>query len=169
MPKLTLALILIASIFITSCSTVEDLKEDEAILWPVVLLESSSNTFPTVPVTLPVSQKTIMAYITPAFTPMHILNVEKIKVDLGFCILIQLTPRAARRLYTLTADNRGKRFLLGVNDQPLGQRLIDGVIPNGNLFFFLEYPDEDLDELVIELKKSLKIIHKKAGSRISKI
>lgn len=106
------------------------------------------------PVTLPQSGVHLTVNSKPVITEGDIVNVELVQVDLGKCLLVQLTPSATRDFYRLTATHQGRRLVLTVNGDPIGARRIDGVITNGAVFVFVEVPDSELPALVNNLKKS---------------
>jgi len=109
-------------------------------------------------VTLPVSGTTIQVQEAPVATEFEFRNVEMVKVDLGLALLIQLDDMASRRLYRASVSNMGGRLVLLVNGNAIGARRIDGAIQDGNVFTFVEVPDEDLGELVIDLKESIEFL-----------
>lgn len=106
------------------------------------------------PVMLPQSGVRVTLNSKPVITEGDIVNVELVQVDLGKCLLVQLTPTATRDFYRLSVTHQGRRLVLLVNDAPLGARRIDGVITNGAIFVFVEIPEADLPALVNNLKKS---------------
>ncbi len=106
------------------------------------------------PVTLPNSRVNVVVNAKPVFTEGDIVNVELMQVDLGKCLMFQLTPTATRDFYRLSGAHQGRRLVLMVDDAPLGARRIDGAITNGAIFIFVELPDEALPALVDNLKKT---------------
>jgi hypothetical protein len=105
-------------------------------------------------VALPQSGVRVTVNSKPVFTEGDILNVEIVQVDLGKCLMFQLTPTAARDFYRLTGAHQGRRLVLLVDDAPVGARRIDGAIPDGAVFVFVELPDSALPALVENLKRS---------------
>lgn len=105
-------------------------------------------------VTLPQSGVQIAINPQPVLTEGDVINVELVQVDLGKCLAFQLTPSAARDLYRITGAHQGRRFVLTLNDRPVGARRIDGALSDGVLLMFVEVPDAALPELVGELKRS---------------
>jgi hypothetical protein len=106
------------------------------------------------PVMLPQSGVRLSVNSKPVITEGDILNVELVQVDLGKCLLVQLTPSASRDFFRLTATHQGRRLVMTVNGDAIGARRIDGVITNGVLFVFVEVPEDKLAALVDNLKKS---------------
>ncbi len=106
------------------------------------------------PVMLPRSGVRLSVNSKPVITEGDIVNVELVQVDLGKCLLVQLTPTATRDFFRLSATHQGRRLVMTIDGQALGARRIDGVITNGVLFVFVEVPDDELPALVNNLKKS---------------
>lgn len=131
-----------------SASAAKDFKPTTARFF----LESGSNDG--TPVTLPQSGVSVTVNSKPVIAEGDIGNVELVQVDLGKCLLFQLTPAAVRDFYRLTVTHQGRRLVLVVDGQPLGARRVDGPIENGALFVFVEMPDDALPALVDNLKKT---------------
>lgn len=106
-------------------------------------------------VQLPVSGTRIPLQKDPLVSEFDIVNVEMVKVDMGLALLIQTTEKGARALYRGTVTNMGGRIVLTVNDNPIGARRVDGAIQDGNLYTFVEIDDEELGQLVLEIKETL--------------
>ena len=115
-------------------------------------LESASNDG--TPVALPQSGVSLTVNAKPVIAEGDIVNVELVQVDLGKCLLFQLTPAATRDFYRLSVTHQGRRLVLVVDGNPIGARRIDGAITNGAVFVFVELPDAALPDLVRNLKKS---------------
>ena len=96
----------------------------------------------------------------PMVSEFDIVNVELVKVDLGLAILLQLSDRGARALYRGTVTNMGGRIVFSVNGNALGARRIDTAITDGNYYTFVEIDDEELGQLVLDLKKSIIALQK---------
>jgi hypothetical protein len=120
--------------------------------WARFFLESASRDG--TPVTLPQSGVRLVVNSKPVITEGDIVNVEIVQVDLGKCLLFQLTPTATRDFYRMSVSHQGRRLVLVVDDATLGARRIDGAITNGAVFVFVELPDPALPALVENLKKS---------------
>lgn len=108
----------------------------------------------TVEVVLPVSETKIRVLARPVISEFDIVNVELVRVELGLCLMFQLTPGAARDLYRLSASNQGRRLVLFVNDRSSGARVIEQPIEGGVLYTFVELPDAELPALVQGLKQT---------------
>ena len=106
------------------------------------------------PVALPQSGVRLTVNSKPVITEGDIVNVELVQVDLGKCLLLQLTPPATRDFYRLSVTHQGRRLVLLVDGVPLGARRIDGAITNGVVYVFVELPEAELPRLVDNLKKS---------------
>ena len=107
-----------------------------------------------VPITLPKSGVKLSLAATPVLTEGDIVNVETVQVDLGRCLLFQLTPAATRDLYRFSVVNQGGRLALTINGAAFGARRIDGPIADGRVFVFAEIDDASLPTLVENLKKT---------------
>ena len=103
---------------------------------------------------LPQSGVHLIVNVQPVLTEGDIANVEVAQVDLGKCLMFQLTPSAARDFYRLSGSHQGRRLLLVVNGTPIGGRRVDGPITDGVVFVFAELPDSALPKLVEDLKKT---------------
>jgi hypothetical protein len=112
---------------------------------------------------LPVSGVRIPIAAKPVITEFDLVNVEIAQVELGECLMFQLTPAAARDLYRLTGSNQGRRLVLVVNGAALGARVIDGPLENGTIFTFVEVPDGELPELVARLKRTSAELQREAA------
>ena len=75
--------------------------------------------------------------------------------DLGLALLVQVSEKGARDLYGASVANTGGRIVLSVNGNAIGARRIHAPIQDGNLYTFVELPDDALGDLVLELKDSL--------------
>ena len=117
------------------------------------------------PVTLPQSGVNLIANSKPVFTEGDIVNVEIVQVDLGKCLMFQLTPSALRDLYRLSGAHQGRRLVLQIDNIALGARRIDGPITNGVIFVFVELPDAELPALVDNLKKTSAALQKEISRK----
>ena len=98
-------------------------------------------------VVLPVSESRIVIAMKPVFTEFDLARVEIARVELGQCLLFQLTPAAARDLHRLAVSHRGQRLVLMIDGHPMGARRIEEPIMAGDLYLFIEGPDGSLPEL----------------------
>ncbi len=106
-------------------------------------------------VKLPVSGTRINIQDQPLVDEFNILNVELVKVDMGVALLVQVSSEGSRSLYQASISNMGGRIVLIINGNAMGARRIDGVIEDGNFFTFVEVDDEELGNLVFDIKESL--------------
>lgn len=105
--------------------------------------------------TLPRSEVTISILPKPVITEFDLTGVEIADVELGRCLMFQLTPAASRDLLRLTASHVGWRLVLLVNGQPLGARRIESAIHNGALLIFVEQSDDALPQLTERLRETV--------------
>ncbi len=108
----------------------------------------------TAAIELPISGVRVAIGAKPVFTEGDILDVDLMQVELGKCLMFQLTPAAARDLYRLTGSNQGRRLVLMLNQVPVGARRIDAPLADGRVFMFVEISDAALPVLVTNLKKT---------------
>ena len=106
-------------------------------------------------VTLPVSRTKVSIQGDPIVNEFDILNVEMVKVDLGMALLVQIGGQGARDLYRATVSNVGSRIVFMVNGNAIGARRIDGAIQDGNFYTFVEVDDEELGQLVLDIKETI--------------
>jgi hypothetical protein len=106
------------------------------------------------PVMLPQSGVRLSVNSKPVITEGDIVNVELVQVDLGKCLLVQLTPSATRDFYRMSVTHQGRRLVIMVDGKALGARRLDGPITNGVIYVFVEVPEVELPRLVDNLKKS---------------
>ena len=107
-----------------------------------------------VPITLPKSGVKVAIAPTPVLRAADIVNVELEQVDLGRCLMFQLTPAATRDLYRYSASNQGRRLVLFINGAAVGARRLEAPLTDGAVFIFVEMPDEALPQLVTNLKRT---------------
>lgn len=106
-------------------------------------------------VMLPVSGTTISIQGEAVVNEFDILNVEMVKVDMGLALLIQIGGQGARDLYRASVSNMGRRIVLTINGNAIGARRIDGAIQDGNFYTFVEIDDEELGQLVLDIKETI--------------
>lgn len=143
---------LLAAAALTSCTTTR--KTPPADYAPLVarfFLEAKRNEAG-IPVTLPRSGLNITVSPRPVLVEYDIVNAEVVQVELGRCLLVQLTPAASRDLYRLSVSAVGRRLVVALNDEFLGARQIEAAMADGVILVFLEVPDETLTEIVTRLK-----------------
>ncbi len=156
MPRIAiLSLILLTSLgFLAACK--KDKLENLNI--PRLMLEVRGINYGStsgVTVTLPVSRTTVTIHGEPLVNEFDILNVEMVKVDMGVALLVQTVGQGARNLYRASVSNMGSRIVLIVNGNAIGARRIDGAIQDGNFYTFVEVDDEELGQLVLDIKETI--------------
>jgi hypothetical protein len=143
-------MMLVTAIGFSGCQT--KVPTDYSPTHARLFLESTDGRGPTK--TLPKSGVVISIGTQAMITEGDIVNAEVAQVDLGRCLMLQLTPAATRDLYRLTVSNQGKRLVLTLNDVPVGARKIDAPFTDGTLFIFVEMTDAQLENLVRDLKRT---------------
>ena len=91
----------------------------------------------------------------PVVGEYDIINVEMVKVDMGLALLIQITDKGSRELYRRSVTHRGSRIVFTTNGQPIGATRLSGTIEDGQFYTFVEIPDDELGQFVIDLKASI--------------
>lgn len=87
----------------------------------------------------------------PVFSEYDISKAEVARVELGLCVLVQLTPAATRDLYRLSVPAQGRRLVLSLDGVFLGVHRIDHAMADGFVPVFLEMPDGQLPGIVARL------------------
>lgn len=118
-----------------------------------------------VPFALPQSGVVLAVNQRPVLTEGDVANVELVQVDLGRCVMFQLTPAATRDFYRLSVTHQGRRLALLIDGVPAGARRIDGAIADGVVFMFLERPDEALPALVDNLRKNASAVQREIARK----
>lgn len=116
-------------------------------------------------VVMPLSGVRLNIGAAPVINELDIANVELVKVDLGLCLLFQLTGSGARSLYMVTSGNQGKRLVLTLNGEPAGVWLIDRPIGDGQLLTFTELEEGSLPEVVDSLRETIAYLQSRSQSR----
>ena len=101
----------------------------------------------------------------PVLTEGDIVNVELMQVELGKCLMFQLTPAAARDLYRISGSNQGRRLVLFLNDVAVGARRMEGPLAEGRVFVFVEMADAALPDLVENIKKTSVALQRAAARK----
>lgn len=112
---------------------------------------------------LPVSGVKIQVMPKPVFSEFDLVNVEEAQVELGRCLLFQLSPAAGRDLYRLSAANQGRRLVLLLDGRAVGARVIERPLEGGEIFTFVEIPDAELPVLVERLKRTTQELRREAA------
>ena len=110
---------------------------------------------------MPISGTKISLQKDPLVSEFEILNVELVRVDLGLALMVQVSEKGARDLYRASVSNNGGRVVFMVNGTAIGSRRFDGAITDGKYYTFVELPDEELPQLVLDLKQSIADIQAK--------
>lgn len=105
-------------------------------------------------VRLPVSGVSVNVAAKPVLVEYDLRNAETARVDLGPCLLLQVSPAAARDLYRLSVSAVGRRLVLLLNDEPVGVHRIEQALAEGTILVFVERPDTELPALVERLKRT---------------
>lgn len=161
MTKSAVSLLLIAAFSLAGCQTPE--KVDYTPTLARFFMEEADAR--TVSVTLPQSGVRVMVGPKPVLTEGDIVNVELMQVDLGKCLMFQLTPAAARDLYRVSGSNQGRRLVLFLNNVPMGARRMEGPLAEGAVLVFVEVPDATLPALVNNLKKTAAAVQRAAAKK----
>lgn len=106
------------------------------------------------PLRLPVSGVIVNVSAKPVLVEYDLRNAEAARVDLGPCLLLQVSPAAARDLYRLSVSAMGRRLVLVLNDEPVGVHRIEQALADGTILVFVERPDAELPGLVERLKRT---------------
>lgn len=88
----------------------------------------------------------------PVFSEYDLADAEVARVELGLCLMIRLTPPAARDLYRLSVPAQGRRLVLSLNGEFLGVHRIEHAMADGAVPVFLEVSDGQLPIIVARLK-----------------
>jgi len=117
-------------------------------------------------ITLPVSGLTYNVRGDPIFTEVDVTNVQLVKVDAPgggkrHALLFHMNEPGARKLYRRSVADRGKVVIFEYGGLPMGARQLDGPIEDGRYFTFVEAPDDELDELVMEMQGDTKLMNEK--------
>ena len=129
---------------------------------PRLFLEQSSSsygTINTVTVKLQKSNSLVEIYSEPLINEFEIKNVELVQVDKGIALLFILSDKGARDLYRASVTHMGRRVVLSINSNVIGQRYIDGAINDGKFYTFVELPQDSLGQLVLDIKATLANLH----------
>ena len=112
-----------------------------------------------VTVKLQKSNSLVEVYSEPLIDEFEINNVELVQVDKGFALLFILSEKGARDLYRASVTHMGRRVVLSINSNVVGQRYIDGAINDGKFYTFVELPQDSLGQLVLDIKATLANLH----------
>lgn len=118
----------------------------------------ASRTYPgqsTVIKTLPFSGIQIPVFPVPIISEQLIFNAEVVQVSQGICALFQLNPTGSRILYRTSVNHRGSRIVFEKDGVTLGSLVLSETMADGNLFIFSEMSDQELGDLIIEIRTAL--------------
>ena len=144
------------------CATPKS-KEDFTPVQARLFLESTDHG--ALSVKLPRSGVSVAVSTRAVITEGDIVNAEVAQVEMGRCLLLQVTPAAARDLFRLTASNQGRRLVLTLNDVALGARQITAPFAEGAVLIFVEIDDAALDTLVKNLKATAVILQREIARK----
>ena len=111
-------------------------------------------------IALPISGIEHTIFTRPILMETEMEGVELVQLPLGKALMIQCDIMGMRTLYRTTTSNLGQSLVFMVNGQAVGSRVIEAPIENGNLLTYLEISDEDLEDLVLGLKKTIKKVQR---------
>ena len=158
-----LGIVALALLLAGGCGTTTTAPQDFVRTQARLFLESTNGDAPMV--RLPHSGVAIAVSPKAVITEGDIVNAEVVQVDLGRCLMLEVTPAAARDLYRLTGSNQGRRLVLTLNDVALGVRQIDRAVEGGALLIFVEMTDAELATLVVNLKRTSEELQKELARR----
>ena len=153
---------LLLGAWVAGCQTAKH-KGDFTPTYPRFYLEAPDGRG--LAVTLPKSGVQLSLNAQPVLTEGDVVNVELAQVELGKCLMFQLTSSASRDLYRLTASHQGRRLALFVDGTALGARRIEAPWVDGTVLVFVEVPDETLPQLVSDLKKSCAALQRELAKK----
>ncbi|MSU23403.1 MAG: hypothetical protein EXS32_06205 [Opitutus sp.] len=151
--KFLAAALFLAVLALTGCQSPSAAPRDYVLVLARFFLEENGQQ--ATRVMLPRSGVNLAIGAQPVFTEADIANVELMQVELGQCLMFQLTASSARDLYRLSASHQGRRLVLVLNGEPIGARRIEGPLGEGNILVFVELADAALPALVVNLKKTI--------------
>jgi hypothetical protein len=156
----TLLSVLVSVYFCSGCfSSIEGYKDEiENMQVPRLRIESRGFDYAgsgVDSVTLPVSGTVIQLEREPIVAEYDIINVEMVQVDMGIALMIQVTDKASRELYRRSVTHSGSRIVFTCNGLPVGARRLNGTIEDGRFFTFVEIPDDEVGQFVLDLKASI--------------
>lgn len=114
--------------------------------------------------TMPVSEASFAIHPQPILAEGDVRAIDLVDLELGRGLQFRFSERAARELYRMSVMNPGAAIVLALNGTPIGFHIMDGPESSGSLIFFLEVPDETLDEMIADLHKSVAIVGKQIKS-----
>lgn len=134
------------------CETGTKAKTTTAPVVARFYVETTSANAPVV--TLPQSGVQLHIGARPVFSEYDIVRVNVAQVELGQCLLFQLTPAAARDLYRLSVAHHGLRLVVFLNGTAAGARRLEAPIDDGAIAIFVERPDAALPALAAGIEQT---------------
>lgn len=150
---------LFAALALAGCSSGDDAPEHA----PTIHVETadSSRLFGRT-VEMPVSGLRYAIIAQPVVPEGNFISTEVYEVGEAQlrrkALLVQVDPKAAANLYTISTKAIDKRFFLLVDDKPVGVHLIVEPVRGGDIFFDVETPGADSaarDKAVFALRDRL--------------
>jgi hypothetical protein len=111
---------------------------------------------------LPVSRVAVKVDPKPVLTEYDITTVNLARLDVGWCLVFQLTPAARRDFYRMSVAVQGRQVVLTLNGQPAGVLRLDQVVSDGNLPIFAEVTDAELPDIADRIRKTSESLAKHA-------
>lgn len=156
------ASILITVTLLTLLSGCRDKMDQEDLRIPRLMVETRGVSYGGLigeTAVLPVTGTKIIVQKEPVVTEFEIVNVEMVKVELGLALMIELTEKGARDLYRASVTNKGGRVVLTVNGNAIGAQRFQQAVTDGKWYTFVEVDNEELGQLVLDMKDTLFEIH----------
>lgn len=107
---------------------------------------------------LPVSHVAINVNPKPVLSEYDVATVNLARLDLGWCLVFQLTPAARRDFHRMSTTLHGQRIVVAFNGQPAGALRLDQPVGDGNLPMFVELSDADLPDLANRIRKTSEML-----------
>lgn len=103
----------------------------------------------------------------PVVLERNINSVDLVRVDGGrLALLFYLNDEGTTALYRTSNSERGRFMILEYNGRAIGERMLDSPINDGRYFTFTNLPDEEMEELVIDMRENIaKIQEARAKAR----
>jgi hypothetical protein len=96
---------------------------------------------------LPVSGSIITVNARPIFAEWDFINAHVVNTEFGLALILHFTADASTDLFRTSVANQGRRLVITVNGVPIGARLIERPIQDGQILFFPEMEESDIPEL----------------------
>lgn len=103
----------------------------------------------------------------PVVLERNINNVDLVRLaNDRLALLLYLNDEGANALYRTSNSERGRFMVLEYNGVAIGERMLDGPINDGRYFTFVNLPDEELEELVMDMRENIaKVQEARANAR----